>query len=46
MHAAHGVGYEVYKRQHQIRMTIEMKREKEYLRSQRVASDIERKIYV
>lgn len=46
MHAAHGVGYEVYKRHHKIRMTIERKREKEYLRSQRVASDIERKVYV
>ncbi|GIN70924.1 hypothetical protein J14TS2_13990 [Bacillus sp. J14TS2] len=46
MHAAHGVGYEVYKRQHDIRMTIEKKREKDYLRSQRVASDLERKIHV
>ena len=46
MHAAHGVGYEVYKREHEIRIAIEKKREKDYMRSQRVASDFERKLYV
>lgn len=46
MHAAHGVGYEVYKNKHDIRMRIEKEREKDYLRSQRVASDLERKIHV
>lgn len=45
MHGAHGVGYETYKRKHDIRMLIEKKREKEYVLSQRLTSDIERKIH-
>ncbi|MBS4220832.1 hypothetical protein KHA96_21270 [Bacillus sp. FJAT-49711] len=45
MYGAHGVGYETYKRQHQVRVTIEKKREKEYVLSQRVKSGLERKIH-
>lgn len=45
MYGAHGVGYETYKRQLQVRVLIEKKREKEYVLSQRLRSDLERKIH-
>ncbi|MBS4205225.1 hypothetical protein [Lederbergia citrea] len=45
MHGAHGVGYETYKQKHEMRMKIEKSREEEYLKSQRLISDLERKIH-
>lgn len=46
MHGAHGVGYEVYKREHDVRMQIEEKREADYVESQRTVADISRKMHV
>lgn len=43
MHSAHGVGYEVYSRNHDIRMKIEERREQDHLESQRLVSDLNRK---
>lgn len=45
MLAAHGVCYEVYKRNHKIRMNVEKRRELEYLKSQQMSAAIERKIH-
>ncbi|MEH7324439.1 hypothetical protein V7200_15435 [Cytobacillus firmus] len=45
MQAAHGVGYEVYSRKHDIRMEVEKRREEDYLQSQRLVADLERKIH-
>ncbi len=39
MHGAHGVGYEVYSRNHQVRMSVERQREKNYLKSRRIVAD-------
>ncbi len=44
LHSAHGVGYEVYKRKHGVRMQIEKKREREYINSQRIVADLGRKL--
>jgi hypothetical protein len=46
MHTAHGIGYEVYCRQHDVRMEVEQKREKDYLKSQRIVSDLDRKVHL
>lgn len=45
MHGAHGISYEVYSMDHDARMKVEKKREKEYLRSQRMVADLERKLH-
>ncbi|WP_420796298.1 hypothetical protein [Bacillus methanolicus] len=45
MQAAHGVGYEVYCRKRDVRMRIEKKREKEYIKSQRMVADLVRKFH-
>ncbi|HLU20959.1 MAG TPA: hypothetical protein VKZ77_00575 [Bacillaceae bacterium] len=45
MYGAHGVGYERYKQEHEIRMQIEKKREKEYVASQQMTSNLGRKIH-
>ncbi|WP_162990203.1 hypothetical protein [Mesobacillus foraminis] len=45
MHAAHGVCYEEYCSNHDVRMAVEREREKDYLKSQRILSDIERKAH-
>ncbi|EIJ77888.1 hypothetical protein MGA3_16096 [Bacillus methanolicus MGA3] len=45
MQAAHGVGYEIYCRKHDVRMRVEKKREKEYLKSQRMVADLVRKFH-
>lgn len=44
LHGAHGVGYEVYKRRHKIRMLVERRREREYINSQRMIADLGRKM--
>lgn len=45
MQAAHGVGYEVYSLKHDVRMEVEKKREEDYLQSQRLVADLDRKIH-
>ncbi|MFC5733836.1 hypothetical protein [Cytobacillus gottheilii] len=45
MRGAHGVGYEVYSRKHDVRMEVEEKRQKEYVESQRMVADLERKVH-
>jgi hypothetical protein len=46
MHAAHGVGYEVYCLRHDVRMRVEKKREQDYLKCQRMVADLGRKFHV
>ena len=45
MLSAHGVCYEQYSKDHEVRMKVERRREKDYLKSQRILSDIERKVH-
>ncbi|VXB33223.1 conserved hypothetical protein [Bacillus sp. 349Y] len=45
MHGAHGVGYEVYKRKHEVRMQVEMQREKDYRESRRMIAALDRKVH-
>ena len=42
MHGAHGVGYEVYRRKHDVRMRVEKRREQDYLKSRRIIEEIGR----
>ncbi|WP_010175378.1 hypothetical protein [Bacillus coahuilensis] len=42
MFGAHGVGYEVYNRKHEVRMRIEKKREEEYRKSRRMVAAMDR----
>lgn len=45
MRGAHGVGYEVYSQKHDVRMKVEERREQDYIESQRMVADLERKIH-
>lgn len=45
MHESHGVGYEEYNMKHDVRMEVEQKREDDYLKSQRIIAEIDRKIF-
>lgn len=45
LHGAHGVGYEVYKQKHKVRMLVERRREKDYVKSQRMIADLGRKMH-
>jgi hypothetical protein len=42
MHGTHGVGYEVYRRKHDVRMRVEKRREQDYLKSRRIIKEIGR----
>ncbi|UII55444.1 hypothetical protein LS684_17695 [Cytobacillus spongiae] len=44
MHGAHGVGYELYRRKHEVRMRVEQKRQEDYVESQRMIADLDRKL--
>ncbi|WP_322422553.1 hypothetical protein [Jeotgalibacillus haloalkalitolerans] len=44
MLSSHGVGYETYMRDHDVRMNVEMKREKEYKKSQDLVQELEGKV--
>ncbi|MEK5523901.1 MULTISPECIES: hypothetical protein [Heyndrickxia] len=44
LQGAHGVGYEVYKRRHKVRMLVERRRDNEYIKSQRMVADLGRKM--
>jgi hypothetical protein len=45
MHGAHGIGYEVYKRKHEVRMQVEQRREQEYKESRRMIAALDRKVH-
>lgn len=45
MHRAHGVGYQVYCQKQDIRLLIEKKREQDYLKSQQIVAQFERKVH-
>jgi hypothetical protein len=45
MLSAHGVCYEVYQRNHDVRMKVEKRRDQEYLLSQRLSADLDRKLH-
>lgn len=45
MHGAHKVSYAVYSQKHEVRMKVEMRRERDYLQSQRIVADLDRKIH-
>ncbi|MBD7939404.1 hypothetical protein H9655_20380 [Cytobacillus sp. Sa5YUA1] len=45
MHGAYGVGYETYCQSQDVRMRVEKQRERDYLKSQRIVADIERKAH-
>ncbi|WP_157843170.1 hypothetical protein [Bacillus sp. FJAT-42315] len=43
MHGAHGVGYEVYSQNHEVRMDVERQREEDYINSRRMVADFSRR---
>ncbi|MBU8880817.1 hypothetical protein BGM26_17840 [Bacillus sp. FJAT-29790] len=43
MQGAHGVSYAVYSMKHDVRMQVEKKRQEEYLKSQQVLANLERR---
>lgn len=43
MQSAHGVGYEQYRRDHDVRMKVEQRREEDYQQSMRLLADLNRK---
>ncbi|GAM14354.1 MULTISPECIES: hypothetical protein [Bacillaceae] len=45
MHGAHGISYEVYSMNHDARMEVERKRERDYIKSQRMVADLDRKVH-
>lgn len=45
MQGSHGIGYEEYKLKHEVRMEVEQRREKEYVKSQRMIADLDRKVF-
>ena len=45
MRRAHGVGYEVYSLKQDVRISVEKKREQEYLKSQQIVAQFDRKIH-
>ena len=45
MHRAHGVGYQVYCLNQDVRISVEKKREQEYLKSQQIVAQFDRKIH-
>ncbi|WP_156424456.1 hypothetical protein [Bacillus sp. FJAT-27445] len=45
MQGSHGVGYEEYKLKHEVRMEVEQRRQKEYVKSQRMIADLDRKVF-
>ncbi|MCR8847657.1 hypothetical protein NQ095_04500 [Rossellomorea sp. SC111] len=45
MHGAHGIGYEVYKRKHEVRMQVEKKREQDYKQSRLMIAALDRRVH-
>jgi hypothetical protein len=46
MMSAHGVCYELYSRRHDVRMQVEKRRDLDYLASQRISADLDRKLHI
>ncbi|WP_166701717.1 hypothetical protein [Bacillus thermotolerans] len=44
MQSSHGVGYEVYSQNHDVRMDVERQREQEYSESRRIVAEYNRKL--
>lgn len=42
---AHGVCYEVYRRNHEVRMNVEKRREQDYFKSQQMMAGIDKKLH-
>ena len=45
MRQAHGVGYEVYKQNLDVRMEVEEKREQSYMKSNKIVNELNRRIH-
>jgi hypothetical protein len=45
MRSAHGVGYEDYKRHHSVRMRVEKRREKNYIKCRRMVADLDKLLH-
>ncbi|KAB2334763.1 hypothetical protein F7731_13425 [Cytobacillus depressus] len=45
MRGSHGVGYAMYCQKHDVRMKVEKKRQAEYMQSQRMLANFERKLH-
>ncbi len=42
---AHGVGHEDYRRHHSVRMRVEKRREKDYIKCRRIIGDLNRLVH-
>ena len=45
MRQAHGVGYEVYSQNLDVRMEVEEKRERSYLKSNQIVNEMNRRVH-
>ncbi|MEJ9211298.1 hypothetical protein P4S76_07420 [Bacillus smithii] len=45
MHRAHGVGYKVYGSNHEMRMKVEKRREKDHCQSKQIVVEMNGKLY-
>ncbi len=45
MRRTHGVGYEVYCQKQDIRLSVEKKREQDYIKSRQIVAQFDRKIH-
>jgi hypothetical protein len=45
MRQAHGVGYRVYSQNLNVRMKVEEKRERSYMKSNQILNDVNRRVY-
>jgi hypothetical protein len=45
MRQAHGVGYEVYSQNLEVRMKVEKKRERSYMKSNQILNDVNRRVH-
>lgn len=43
---AHGVCYEVYRRNHRVRMLVEQRRERDHLKYQQILTNLDRKLHL
>lgn len=46
MMKAHGVCYEVYRRNHRVRMKVEQRREREHQKYQQILTELDRKLHI
>jgi hypothetical protein len=45
MHSTHGLGYEEYRRHHSVRLKVEKRREKDYIKCRRMVADLDRLVH-